>query len=82
MDREGSSMPDLQDQLNALSQRLANVERRLTFLERSMTPARKVEESRGENNPKSSRPRQLLHHNYLKKTIDAARRRYEREHSQ
>lgn len=81
MEREDSSAPDLQDQLNALSQRLADVERRLTFLERSVTPTRRAEELRRDDNPKP-RTRQLLHHNYLKKTIDAARRRYEREHSQ
>ncbi len=82
MEKESNPAPGLQNQLNVLSQRLADVERRLTFLERSITPARKAKELHRENNPKSGSVKRPLDHNYLKKTIDAARRRYEHEHSQ
>lgn len=81
MEKEGNSIPGLQNRLNMLSQRLVDVERRLTSLERSTTPVRKAKELRREDNPKSGSVKRPLHHSYLKKTIDAARRRYEREHS-
>lgn len=82
MEKEGKQTSGLQNQLNMLSQRLADVERRLTFLERSITPAHNAKEFRGKNDPKAKSAKAPLHHNYLKKTIDAARRRYEREHAQ
>ena len=81
MDKENNLIPSLQTQLNILSQRLNDIERRLSFLERSMVPARKAAELRGKDNPKPEQIKRPLHHNYLRKTIDAARRRYEREHN-
>jgi hypothetical protein len=82
MEKESNPMPSLQNQLNMLSQRLAEIERRLNSLERSTTPVHIAKELRKENNPKPERTKQPLHHKYLKKTIDAAKRRYEREHRQ
>ena len=69
----------LKSQLSSLMQRLLEIERRLGALERSagvgksVTPPVRL-------NP-SPQPRLgTINHNYLKRTISAARREYEREH--
>jgi len=70
-----------QNQLNSISQRLTEVEERLKTLERAMNPVGKAKNLREKTNPMPKRNPRPLRHNYLKKTIADARRRYEREQS-
>jgi hypothetical protein len=69
----------IRDELSRVSQRLAEVERRLKLLERSVNPASRVDSL---HNPDLGPERKTspIKHRYLDRVIDEARRRYKQEH--
>lgn len=79
----------LRNQVRKLAERIKKIEKRLDKLEDSDVEKSKSRNSKKKSksknnlfsdNSKSSKTDDDLNHNYLKKTIDKARKRYEREH--
>lgn len=66
----------LESQLNSLIRQMAEFERRLSILERFYRSS--VVQPRP--NPPAESHEPSVNHNYLKRTISAARREYERAH--
>lgn len=75
----GTSNPSLQGRLDSVIQRLEKVEKRLDILEEAAKPVSKAKELRRKDLPPPSED-SSPNHNYLKRTIDDAKRRYEREY--
>lgn len=71
------SNPSLQKAVDSISERLDQIDARLEALENSGNPSSKAKELRKKN---PSPPKKDVNHNYLRKTIDDAKRRYEQEH--
>lgn len=73
-------LPPIKGRVEALSRRMDELERRLKVLEQAATkPVSTAKELRSKS-PSPTRKREPPNHNYLKKTIDDAKRRYEQEH--
>ncbi len=69
-------------QLNSISKRLTEIERRLDALEQGRNPTSRAKDLRPEPRPKPTARKpatSTIKYNYLKKTIDDARRSYEKE---
>lgn len=69
----------LEDKVGSLMQRLDELERRLKAVERDANRV-STTKKRHSGHSSSTRKRKLPNHNYLKKTIEDVKRRYEQEY--
>ncbi|KXB03770.1 hypothetical protein AKJ35_00365 [candidate division MSBL1 archaeon SCGC-AAA833F18] len=71
------SNSSFQKVIDSISERLDQIDARLKALENPGNPSSKAKEHRKKNPSPSKKD---VNHNYLRKTINDAKRRYEREH--
>lgn len=78
---KGKSSTSLKNRMEDLVERIEDVEGRLERLEKSARSSPKRKGSKGnKKSSSSSKGENPTKHNYLRKTINDAKRRYEREH--